>query len=286
MSKKGYIRLHRQLQECWVWNGERYSRGQAWVDLILMANHKDVKMPIGENIEIIKRGQFVTSISKLADKWMWSFNTVKKFLNLLENDNMLTRKSDNSKTVITIINYELYQYSGDENEDNVDRPLDRPTDRPTNGQGNEQGANRVTDTLIPNNNDNNDNKCIKNDKENIYSVHFEEFWKAYPRKKEKAKAYKCYKTRLKEGFSEDELLESAKKYAEECKKLNTEESYIKHAATFIGPNTPFIDYLKGDSENATDTTGTTKTGERKFTEEELEYYERALSDVQGSRLFD
>ena len=43
-------------------------------------------------------------------------------------------------------------------------------------------------------------------KSNNYSVHFEEFWKVYPRKKEKAKAYKYYLARLKDGFSEEELL--------------------------------------------------------------------------------
>ena len=80
---------------------------------------------------------------------------------------------------------------------------------------------------------------------NIYSVHFEAFWKAYPRKKEKSKAYKCYQARLKDGFSEDELLNAAKNYAEECEREHREERYIKLGATFLSSNTPFVDYLKG-----------------------------------------
>ena len=79
---------------------------------------------------------------------------------------------------------------------------------------------------------------------NIYSVHFEELWSAYPRHKEKSKAYKCYQARLKDGFSEEELLTAVKNYAEECKKEHREEKYIKLCATFLGPNTPFVDYLK------------------------------------------
>ena len=82
------------------------------------------------------------------------------------------------------------------------------------------------------------------DKNNIYSVHFEELWSAYPRHKEKSKAYKCYQARLKDGFSEEELLTAVKNYAEECKKEHREEKYIKLCATFLGPNTPFVDYLK------------------------------------------
>ena len=80
-------------------------------------------------------------------------------------------------------------------------------------------------------------------------MRFEQIWKAYPRKKEKAAAYKVYKARLSDGFSEDELETAVKRYADECKKLHTEERYIKHAATFLGPNTPFVDYLKGGGEN-------------------------------------
>lgn len=84
-----------------------------------------------------------------------------------------------------------------------------------------------------------------NDNENVktYTCAFESLWTAYPRKKEKAKAYRCYKARLADGFSEDELETAVKRYAEECKINHTEEKYIKLGATFLGPNTPFTDYL-------------------------------------------
>ncbi|MDQ0153656.1 hypothetical protein J2S20_002378 [Moryella indoligenes] len=76
-----------------------------------------------------------------------------------------------------------------------------------------------------------------------YAPAFEELWEAYPRKKEKTKAYKCYKARLGDGFPEDELITAVKRYADQCRKERTEEKYIKLAATFLGPNTPFTDYL-------------------------------------------
>lgn len=87
------------------------------------------------------------------------------------------------------------------------------------------------------------------DKSNIYSANFDAFWKVYPRKKEKAKAYKAYNARLKDGFSDDELLKAATAYAEECKSRNTEERYIKLGATFLSANTPFEDYLKEGEED-------------------------------------
>ena len=77
-----------------------------------------------------------------------------------------------------------------------------------------------------------------------YCSSFEEFWTVYPRKKEKAKASRAYQARLRDGFSEAELLGAAKQYAEECAKERREQKYIKLAGTFLGPATPFVDYLK------------------------------------------
>ena len=82
---------------------------------------------------------------------------------------------------------------------------------------------------------------------NTYTSHFEEFWSIYPRKSEKAKAYKAYNSRLKDGFSEDELLTAAKAYSADCKKDRREQKYIKLGATFLSASTPFMDYLSDNS---------------------------------------
>lgn len=103
----------------------------------------------------------------------------------------------------------------------------------------------------------------ENEKENVnvkekdktYSCAFEELWKAYPRKKEKSAAYKAYKATLNKGFSEDELMTAVKRYAEECKKEQRDSRYIKLCSTFLGPNTPFMDYL--GEENGNDSGGKT-----------------------------
>lgn len=112
-----------------------------------------------------------------------------------------------------------------------------------------------------------------NAKEN-YSVCFEELWKAYPRKKEKAAAYAKYKARLHDGFSEDELMTAVKRYAEEINVLGTEERYIKHGATFFGANTPFEDYLKESykpPKGRADTSQKQKTHFHNFEERENDY---------------
>lgn len=76
-----------------------------------------------------------------------------------------------------------------------------------------------------------------------YTPAFDLFWDAYPRKIGKGEAYKKYKTRRRDGYSDEELLEAAKAYAIQCRKLKTEKEFIKHPKTFLSDSLPFLDYL-------------------------------------------
>ena len=109
-------------------------------------------------------------------------------------------------------------------------------------------------------------------KDNIYCRFFEETYASYPRKGDKKRAYACYQTRLKEGYSEEELLTATKNYAEQCRKENREQKYIKLASTFFGVNTPFVDYLakEGGSNDGSNNSTT------EYTEEELNRFEELL----------
>src|SRR5699024_9610102 len=76
--------------------------------MLMMANHKDNKFLLGTELIRVKRGQFITSIRKLEERWNWSNTKIKSFLNLLESDEMIVFKSDTKKTVITIGKYDFY----------------------------------------------------------------------------------------------------------------------------------------------------------------------------------
>lgn len=82
-----------------------------------------------------------------------------------------------------------------------------------------------------------------------YKPTFEEFWNAYPKKEGKAEAYKKYNARLKDGWSEIDLLRAAKNYAYVVNRQRTEMQYIKHAKTFLSENTPFTDFLPKKKES-------------------------------------
>ena len=76
-----------------------------------------------------------------------------------------------------------------------------------------------------------------------YPTPFEDWWTVYPRKIEKGYAYKKYQARRKDGYSDAELLEAARNYAAQCKKLKTEKQYIKHPKTFLSESLPFLDFI-------------------------------------------
>ncbi|EPB8144848.1 hypothetical protein ACRTAD_000912 [Clostridium perfringens] len=109
---EGWLKLYRSIQNHWLWEDKPFSRGQAFVDLLLMANHKDNKILFNGELIEIKRGSRITSLRQLSDAWGWSTTKVKKFLELLEKENMITVKSDNKKTLVTIENYGVYQEVG------------------------------------------------------------------------------------------------------------------------------------------------------------------------------
>ena len=65
----------------------------------------------------------------------------------------------------------------------------------------------------------------------------------YPRKSDKGEAYKKYLTRLKDGWSPEQLLTAAKKYRAQIITNRTDQKYIKLCKTFLSDTTPFADYL-------------------------------------------
>lgn len=115
MGDQGWIKLHRKIQDHWIWQEKRkFSKAEAWIDLLMMVNHEDKKVPLGNELILVKRGQRITSIRQLCDRWGWSNTKVTQFLKMMQTDGMVTVKSDTKKTVITIENYDVYQSRKDE----------------------------------------------------------------------------------------------------------------------------------------------------------------------------
>ncbi len=110
MSDTGWLKLHRQIVDCWVWDdNEPYTKAQAWIYLLLIVNHEAATTYFDGELVTVNAGQKITSVRKLADKFRWSRTKVTHFLSLLEQDNMIKVESDTKKTLLTIVNYAKYQ---------------------------------------------------------------------------------------------------------------------------------------------------------------------------------
>lgn len=109
---EGWIKLNRSLQDHWLWKDEPYDKARAWIDLIMLANWEDKKTAYKGGIITCKRGDVNLSLSFLAKRWNWDRKTVRRFLDLLQADGMVTTNVTKHRTTITLVNYGLYQDIG------------------------------------------------------------------------------------------------------------------------------------------------------------------------------
>lgn len=153
---KGWIRLHRELADNWIWSDkEPFDKRSAWIDLLLMANHKDFKTVKGMTLVHRKRGEVNTSVLYLSKRWGWSRNKVYRYLELLKEDGMIRIDGTTDGTTITIENYEKYQIAPTADETTTET-TDGTTSGTTNGtydnnvkECNKNGNKRKVGNFIP-----------------------------------------------------------------------------------------------------------------------------------------
>jgi len=100
-----FFPLDRNIQNSALWQDKPFAEGQAWIDLLLMANWGDGDMLTKGTRVHIERGQAFRSIRFLANRWGWSDKKVRNFLGRLEGIGMVSTKGTAQGTTITIENY-------------------------------------------------------------------------------------------------------------------------------------------------------------------------------------
>ena len=107
---EGWISLHRKILENPILNRSRvYSNFEAWIWLLLKANHQDNKFMLGSDLVKVEKGSMVTSQKKLCKQFRWGNSKLRNFLKVLQKDEMILLKSNTQATWITICNYDTYQ---------------------------------------------------------------------------------------------------------------------------------------------------------------------------------
>ena len=111
----GWIKLHRQIQDNPLYFSEPFTRSCAWIDLLLLANHKDAFFyKRGVKVDV-KIGQVGYDIESLSKRWQWSRGKVERFIKHLENEQQVVRQKSNVTTLISIVKYKEYQSDGNAN---------------------------------------------------------------------------------------------------------------------------------------------------------------------------
>lgn len=108
-----------QMQRGWMdhplFEGEKYTRAQAWEWMISEAAWKDTIKRLNGNIMPIKRGQFSHSIRFMAERFRWPKSNVSRFIQEIHKEGMIILDNGTKQSLITVCNYESYQLTPGKN---------------------------------------------------------------------------------------------------------------------------------------------------------------------------
>lgn len=90
---------------------EPFSRAEAWLWMLEAAAWADTTQDCAGKRVAVKRGQFSTSYRILAQAWLWPVANVQRFLARLKSDTAIDTRTDTGRLLITLCNYERYQFS-------------------------------------------------------------------------------------------------------------------------------------------------------------------------------
>lgn len=106
----GYVRLHRGWRDCDVFADEPMSEREAWLWLIEHAAWKPIVRTNAKRERVkIERGQLHVSLRALEKVFGWGKNKVARYLQRLEDHEMIGTATGQSGTVLTVLNYAKYQ---------------------------------------------------------------------------------------------------------------------------------------------------------------------------------
>ena len=193
----------------------------AWCYLIESACYSPTRYNCLGNVVTVDRGSFFTTRRELSEIWNWSERSVRTFLTRLQKEEMISLKTDQGKTQIYIINYDLYQFSGQESDQEV------TNDRPTKEVNKVNKGNKTPDFFIEGLKS---NYPMRNARLDFQGT----FRKIMPKVK-------------KGDITYEEFFSACLNYKKECEKLNTDKKFIKCPKTFA--NGSYVTYLFAEDDD-------------------------------------
>lgn len=127
-NTENWIKWWRKSEDCEALWDDKMDKTHAFMYMVMSANIKQGKTAYGE---IIKRGQFKTSIRKLSVAFGWGIEKTMAFLKELEKCNMIRTEKSRRGTLVTIVKYGTYQ----------DKPNTKPNTKQNTDKNTKPNAN-------------------------------------------------------------------------------------------------------------------------------------------------
>ncbi|UDM73284.1 helix-turn-helix domain-containing protein [Vagococcus fluvialis] len=93
--------------------------------------------------------------------------------------------------------------------------------------------NNTSNTTINNTYNNIDQMSSKTDDKESIKNSFESIWKLYPKKQGKDNSFKAYKKAIKDGISDQQIIQGIEDYKKQIEIQRTEMQYVKNGSTFF-----------------------------------------------------
>lgn len=128
---EGWISLYRKLLNSEIFQNEKLLK--VWIWCLLKATHKEHVQLVGRRKIELQKGQFIYGRKKASEELRMKESTVRDYMSLLKNLQNIDIKSDNKFSIVTIVNWELYQ-NEDKKSDN--KPTTKRQQKDTNNNVN------------------------------------------------------------------------------------------------------------------------------------------------------
>jgi len=215
----GYIKLYRKLLNNPIM--QKPELLQLFIYCLLRANHEPNKTFFG-TIDI-EKGQFVTGRFELSKDLKVKPSTIYKRLQMLSKSDFLNIESNNKNTLVTIVNWELYQIKGK--------------------KSNTKSNNKVT-TKEQQSNTNKNDKNVRMKEEKIYTELFEKAYKIYSRPQAKQDTFKNW-NKLLDKYTEEQLLQFTQNYVDYYNSIpDNEKPYAYSSNNFFGVKAYYQDFVQ------------------------------------------
>lgn len=105
-----YIQIDRKLFNHFLWTENRvWSKFEAWIDLIQLVSYTEKNERIINGVLITwGRGEFPVSYSFLSQRWNWSAQRTRGYMQLLKNNKQVNTRTTSVATILTLCNYDQY----------------------------------------------------------------------------------------------------------------------------------------------------------------------------------